>query len=103
MKKRKTHDRITAIEEELSCYPKEVFEGKVILCNCDNPEESNFWKCFQDDFPTHKLKKLISMHYEKSGASYSLEMTEAGVERKELEGNGDFRSEECMFFLKEGA
>lgn len=95
------YTQITTIEDELSRYPKAVFEGKVVLCNCDNPEESNFWKYFQKNFFTLKLKKLISTHYEKTGISYSLEMTEAGIERKELEGNGDFQSEECKRFLKE--
>ena len=32
---------ISDIEKELKHY-KSQFEGKVVYCNCDDPEESNF-------------------------------------------------------------
>ena len=32
---------ISDIEKELKNY-KKYFEGKVVYCNCDDPEESNF-------------------------------------------------------------
>lgn len=95
------YTQLETIEKELSHYPKEEFAGKVIFCNCDDPEWSNFWKYFKDNFASLDLKKLISTHYEKNGTSYMLEMTDAGIVRKELQGNGDFRSEECLKLLNE--
>lgn len=53
------------IEEELIHY-KEHFENKIVLCNCNDPEDSNFWKYFKDNFYDFKLKKLISTSYEDS-------------------------------------
>lgn len=32
---------ISDVEKELKNY-KKYFEGKVVYCNCDDPEESNF-------------------------------------------------------------
>jgi len=37
--------------------------GKVILCNCDDPFESNFFKYFAANFNTLGLKKLISTSF----------------------------------------
>src|SRR3546814_4351004 len=40
--------------------------GKTILCNCDDPFESNFFKYFALNFNTFGLKKLIATSYKKS-------------------------------------
>lgn len=78
------------------------FKDAVVYCNCDDPEWSNFWKFFKDRFQAFGLKKLISTHYEKDGSSsYMLEFDGAKVTKAELEGNGDFRSEECIELLKQ--
>lgn len=37
------------IEKELKHY-KEHFKDKVVFCNCDDPQESNFWKYFYRNF-----------------------------------------------------
>ena len=50
------------IENELKYYKKQ-FENKVILCNCDDPYESNFFKYFVLNFKQFKLKKLIATCY----------------------------------------
>ena len=98
------YTQLTDIEKELKHY-KEHFENKVIFCNCDDPEESNFWKYFNLNFDKFKLKKLITTHYEKEKQSYMLEMyrDENGVHSgiKTLKQNGDFRSPECIELLKE--
>ena len=47
------------IEEELSHYTRH-FMGKVVLCNCDDPYESNFFKYFAINFNVLGLKKLIA-------------------------------------------
>ena len=38
------YTQLVDIENELKHY-KEHFRGKVVLCNCDDPYESNFFKC----------------------------------------------------------
>lgn len=78
------------------------FKDKIVYCNCDDPEESNFWKFFKARFNGLKLKKLISTHYDQEGkSSYKLEYDGERVVKTELEGNGDFRSPECVELLKE--
>ncbi len=78
------------------------FKDKVVYCNCDDPEESNFWKFFKARFNGLKLKKLISTHYDQEGkSSYKLEYDGERVTKSELDGNGDFRSPECVALLKE--
>lgn len=78
------------------------FKDKIVYCNCDDPEESNFWKFFKARFNGLKLKKLISTHYDQEGkSSYKLEYDGERVTKSELDGNGDFRSPECVALLKE--
>lgn len=50
------------IEKELRHY-KEHFKDKVVLCNCDDPYESNFFKYFAMNFNFLGLKKLIATSY----------------------------------------
>lgn len=94
------------IENELQHYPG-AFEGKIVYCNCDSPEWSNFWKYFHINFKKLGLKKLVSTHYETNGHSYKMEYeggddndVEIGI-KTPLEGNGDFRNQECIDLLKE--
>jgi hypothetical protein len=68
------YTQLTDIEKELAHYT-EHFKGKVVYCNCDNPEESNFWKYFLDNFETLGIKKLICTHYVKDGQSYKVQIT----------------------------
>lgn len=53
------------ISNELKHY-KAQLRGKTILCNCDDPFESNFFKYFALNFNTLGLKKLIATSYVKS-------------------------------------
>ena len=91
---------ISDIENEMKHY-REHFKNKVIFCNCDDPEESDFWKFFQLSFKFLELKKLIATHYEEDKSSYKLEMTSSGIIKTCLKQNGDFRSDECIEILKE--
>lgn len=50
------------IQRELNHYTKH-FEGKTVLCNCDDPFESNFCKFFLLNFNYLKLKRLICTSY----------------------------------------
>ena len=53
---------LSLVENELKHYRKH-FEGKTVLCNCDDPYESNFFKFFAMNFNALQLKKLISTCY----------------------------------------
>ena len=50
------------ISNELKHY-KAQLAGKTILCNCDDPYESNFFKYFALNFNAIGLKKLIATTY----------------------------------------
>ena len=50
------------IADELAHYQSQ-FKGKVVLCNCDDPFESNFTYYFLRHFNQLKLKKLICTSY----------------------------------------
>lgn len=132
---------LTDIEKEMRHYRKH-FKGKTVLCNCDDPFESNFFKYFVLNFNRLGLKKLIATCYatspianqqlslfdvvggdeEQRNKPYKAVVTkvydvtgDGGVdmfdvaelfknhenELSELEGNGDFRSEECLALLDE--
>ena len=56
------YTRLVDIEKELRFY-KQHFQGKVVLCNCDDPYESNFFKYFALNFNALELKKLIATCY----------------------------------------
>ena len=60
------YTRLSDIENEISKY-KDCFKGKTVLCNCDYPFESNFFKFFALQFKNLGLKKLITTCYYDSG------------------------------------
>lgn len=132
---------LTDIEKEMRHYRKH-FKGKTVLCNCDDPFESNFFKYFVLNFKRLGLKKLIATCYATSpiaGQQLSLFDVVGGEEEQrnkpykavvtkvydvtgdggvdmfdvaelfkkheneltELEGDGDFRSDECLALLDE--
>ena len=121
-KKDEFYTQLTDIENELKHY-KDQFRGKVVLCNCDDPYISNFFHYFAYNFEALGLKKLITTCYrnqkvdlfsfqnadEMEKAVY-IEYTgdkdgdrvpsveEIGI--KNLKGDGDFRSKECIELLK---
>lgn len=64
--------RLCDVENELGHY-KEHFKDKVVLCNCDDPTWSAFWKYFHINFKILGLKKLIGTHFEnKEPHSYAV-------------------------------
>ena len=100
------YTRIEDVAEELRHYKKH-FAGKVVFCNCDDPTWSAFWRYFHLNFAELGLKKLISTHYDRTEPTYKMEYeggndndVEVGV-KTPLEGNGDFRSKECLDLLDE--
>lgn len=64
-KKDEFYTQMTDIERELQHYWQH-FRGKTILCNCDDPYESNFFKYFALRFNQLGLKKLICTCYDGS-------------------------------------
>lgn len=114
------YTQLSDVENELRHY-KVHFQGKTVLCNCDDPRISNFTRYFILNFRALGLKKLITTCYKNQNpnlfSSYSSEKAvymvytgtnaanaiptpeEIGV--KELKGDGDFRSNECLELLKE--
>ena len=98
------------IEKEMRYY-KDFFKGKVVYCNCDDARESNFFKYFSLNFEFLGLKKLITTGYKADGKGVVLvyEGDKNGNRRvdneeiivNELNGDGDFRSEECIEYLKQ--
>lgn len=102
------------IEKEIMHY-RDHFRDKVVYMNCDDPEESNFWKIFAQLFNEFGLMGLISTHYDPEKPTYMLELTRDNVNdyinedgtvnhgvlvRHPLEGNGDFRNAECIELLR---
>lgn len=61
-KKDEFYTQLSDIERELRHYWQH-FRGKVVLCNCDDPYESNFFKYFALRFNQLGLKKLICTCY----------------------------------------
>jgi len=137
------YTQLSDIEDELRNFRRH-FRNKIVLCNCDDPYESDFFKYFVINFRRLGLKKLIASCYAGSPVAgqlilfsdlkglneteadekrpYKIEITDipdadgdgsiglADVEYllrhdttvlTALEGDGDFRSDECMALLDE--
>ena len=114
------YTQLSDIENECKHY-WEHFKGKTILCNCDDPRVSNFFRYFSLKFEDLGLKKLIATCYKSNKIEmFSEQNSERAVyieyygdkngnrqvddnelEVKELQGDGDFRSAECIELLKE--
>lgn len=132
------------IYEELRHYENQ-FVDKIVLCNCDDPFESNFCYYLLKNFNKLRIKKLICTSYAGSkieqikdngpmsleihysdgmlakpeqgyvlsvsnmpgniGEEISDEIIRKVLQKngivKRLKGDGDFRSDECIKYLKE--
>lgn len=76
-KKDEFYTQLADIENELKHY-RQHFRGKTILCNCDDPYESNFFKYFANNFNAFGLKKLIATCYNGSPVQGSELMLDFG-------------------------
>ena len=114
------YTQLSDIEKELAHYP-DHFRGKVVYCNCDDPTVSNFFNYFSMKFTDLGLKKLITTCYKNQNPNlFSLHDTEQAIKLEydgfrdgervpnvedigvtSLEGDGDFRSTECIDILKQ--
>ena len=116
------------VEKEMDLHANQ-FEGKTVLCNCDDPFESAFFRFFVVNFNRLKLSRLISTCYSPSSFAKSLNTHQnayiaditsvpkdftlgstgavdlnvlfnvKGNKLGFLSGNGDFRSSECIEIL----
>jgi len=107
------------IQDGVELYRKDsIFKDKVVYCNCDNYLESEFFNFFAMRLHFWGIKKLIATHFNSEGKVvkavftpenmpkeiYNFESKEAILKCADitvLEGNGDFRSEECVEILKQ--
>ena len=138
-KKDEFYTQYEDIQNELNHY-EQHFKGKTVLCNCDDPFESNFCKFFLRNFNYLGLQRLICTSYSTSpvigqqltlfdwmdepvvqGNGYVMDIREVPMANgrgvsdadidallkskkrgvKKLKGDGDFRSEECIEYLKQ--
>ena len=119
-KKDEFYTQLVDIENELKHY-KAHFEGKTVLCNCDDPRVSNFFHYFSYNFEQLGLKKLITTCYKNQNRDlFSQNDAEQAIwleyfgdrngnrvpDPEEIgihffKGDGDFRSQECIELLKE--
>lgn len=113
-KKDEFYTQLTDIERELQHYWQH-FKDKVVLCNCDDPYESNFFKYFALRFNQLGLKKLICTCYngspvqgnelmidfgdftdEPKKIAYKVEITEV----KDLNGDGAVDLSDVQYLLR---
>ncbi len=119
-KKDEFYTQLVDIENELKHY-KEHFKGKTVLCNCDDPRVSNFFHYFSYGFEHLGLKKLITTCYKSQNRDlFSKNDSERAIwleyngdkngnripDPEEIginffNGDGDFRSQECIELLKQ--
>lgn len=119
------YTQLPDIEKELKHYIQPDgghFAGKTVLCNCDDPKVSAFFTYFSRKFHDLGLKRLITTCYQNANPDlfsqhegkhglrliYDGELTPGGripalskLDALPLEGDGDFRSKECIALLEE--
>ena len=100
-KKDEFYTKLEDIANELQHYRKHLV-GKVIYCNCDDYRYSNFYRYFRENFERLGLKKLVATCYQNELSGKALKAEFDGTESiSELNGDGDFRSEECLELARE--
>ena len=103
-KKDEFYTMLEDIEKELVHY-ESYFEDKVVFCNCDDPDHSNFYLYFLNNFKKLKLKRLITLPYVENSCSKATIVDNFGdrtlLKVQYLRCDGDFRSRESLYLLKE--
>ena len=118
------YTQLRDIENELKHYSIH-FSGKVVLCNCDDPRVSNFFRYFflnfhklgltrliaacyknlsSDLFGRHQDKQAVYCIYDGTATDHRFKNIEEFVKQNDwkiLKGDGDFRSNECIELLKQ--
>lgn len=119
-KKDEFYTQLCDIERELRHY-EHHFRGKTVLCNCDDPRVSNFFHYFSYKFEDLGLKRLVTTCYKNQERDlFSQNNSERAIWLEYLgdkngnrvpdpeeigiryfNGDGDFRSDECIELLKQ--
>lgn len=114
------YTQLSDIENELKHY-KDHFCGKTVYCNCDDPSVSNFFRYFSLNFAHLGLKKLVTTCYRNQDrdlfsrreSERAIKLEYDGYREGEwvpnaddigvslLDGDGDFRSRECIELLEQ--
>ena len=114
------YTQLRDIENELHHY-KLHFKDKIVYRNCDDPTVSNFFKYFSQNFSVRGLRKLVTTCYKNQNpdlfsqhdAERAIMLEYDGFREGDrvpnaedigvthLEGDGDFRSPECIDILKQ--
>lgn len=94
------YTQYATIEKELDHYDHH-FKGKVIYCNCDDYTSSNFFKYFKNNYKRFGLKRLIATHLTEGGSAEKAVYDGSKITVENIEGNGDFRSEEAVNIMAE--
>jgi len=114
------YTQLADIENELRHY-KHHFKDKVVYCSCDDPWVSKFFFYFSHQFEHFGLKRLIATCYknqqrdlfsqhDSERAIYLEYVGDQDGNRRpdpheitvhQLQGDGDFRSAECIELLKQ--
>ena len=87
------------VEEELRHYSA-FLEGKRIYLPADGTE-SAFWRYFAANFRALRLEALTATKYAPGGHGTKAVLTRDGCTVEQLQGDGDFRSEECRAILRD--
>ena len=90
--------QLADIENELRFY-RMHFRDKIIYCNCDDPDRSQFWRYFKLHFSEFKLKELLATCQVPSGPAHAAAWGTGGIRTWPLK-SGDFRSLECTAILQ---
>ena len=114
------YTQLSDIENELQHY-RGHFKDKVVYLNCDDPTVSNFFVYFSRNFKELGLKQLMATCYKNQNRDmfsthdqaraiylqYNGTRNETGIPdddeviTRPLDGDGDFRSGECIELLKQ--
>lgn len=105
------YTQLSDIEKELKHY-KKFFKDKIVYCNCDNPQKSEFCNFFRLKFTDWGLKKLIvtCITEDKSnGKAYIWDrdtngngiMDDDEVQVFDLNYDGSFDCPQCIEYLDE--
>lgn len=101
-KKDEFYTQYDTIKKEIESYSIETWQDKIVYCPCDKDGSSQFLEYFEDHFYELGLKELHGTYLAEDGKNswhYVFNRRELTYETL-LNGNGDFRSNECIEILK---
>lgn len=88
------------IAEELLHY-REQFRNKAVLCNCDDPYESNFCYYFLKHFNQLQLKKLICTSYVGTKITQIQANSKLSVNKKNVKGKNKYSKNGYVLIVTE--